>query len=464
MPLTCSMTWEPSTSRWKKRYKGETYTISCKSLGVQGTKESSASAANAWWRAKKIEIDAATVHPHREHLDDLKRRQAWSHGAGEIVAARNLDSERKRIEAGGEPVDPYEILRDAWRAMFGGEPPEPARLREFFGGEAVWEDRIDRGKVAAEPDDRSVGGQVDRYLALEYRRHQSGDLSAGEFDVARRSLHAFRDWLGAGARLDTIDVDRWEDWWGHLLGLPLSREVKLKRWRFSRQFVNWLADRNLIAMPTNLLSRRFKFGGTQSTIRTVPEAEVRAAVHAANPPLNIALLLMANCGFTQVDVANLRQGHLDWTRGRLTHRRSKTARYATVPVVVYPLWPETLELLRPYRREGDDLVFRTRQGHPLVHDRVSAEGRRGKSDALRLSWERHRKRTGAHWQLKWIRKTSATLIKGHPVYGRVYEYFLGHAPESVAERHYAAPSPELLLEAVTWLHTAYGFGEPERRS
>src|SRR5438309_2182947 len=92
MPLTTRMTWEPATRRWRKRYRGKTYTVSCRALAAPETKEASAAAANAWWRAKKLEIDAGVAdgHPHAEHLVDLARREAWSRERGHEVEARNL--------------------------------------------------------------------------------------------------------------------------------------------------------------------------------------------------------------------------------------------------------------------------------------------------------------------------------------------------------------------------------------
>ena len=57
--------WEPMKARWKKIYKGKSYTIFCTTLGVPPSKVASYLAANEWWIVKKAEIDSkAPVKPH----------------------------------------------------------------------------------------------------------------------------------------------------------------------------------------------------------------------------------------------------------------------------------------------------------------------------------------------------------------------------------------------------------------
>jgi hypothetical protein len=53
------MTWIPSRRGWMKEYKGKKYVISCRQLSVPETKDESYQAANAWWFAKKVEVDDA---------------------------------------------------------------------------------------------------------------------------------------------------------------------------------------------------------------------------------------------------------------------------------------------------------------------------------------------------------------------------------------------------------------------
>ena len=50
---------------------------------------------------------------------------------------------------------------------------------------------------------------------------------------------------------------------------------------------------------------------------------------------------MINCGMTQVDIADLQPKEVDWDRGRIRRKRSKTDDHEQVPTVDYALWPRT---------------------------------------------------------------------------------------------------------------------------
>jgi hypothetical protein len=55
------MTWVAGSRRWRKLYKGKWYSISCKLLGTEETKEGSWRAANEWWEREKGKADALPV-------------------------------------------------------------------------------------------------------------------------------------------------------------------------------------------------------------------------------------------------------------------------------------------------------------------------------------------------------------------------------------------------------------------
>jgi hypothetical protein len=38
------------------------------------------------------------------------------------------------------------------------------------------------------------------------------------------------------------------------------------------------------------------------------------------------------------------------------------------------------------------------------------------------------------------------------------QYFLGHSPKTVADKHYVVPSDEEFFEALGWLRKQYGLG------
>ena len=51
---------------------------------------------------------------------------------------------------------------------------------------------------------------------------------------------------------------------------------------------------------------------------------------------------------------------------------------------------------------------------------------------------------------------SATLIRGNQKYTSLESLFLGHAPQSMSDRHYAVAPQALLDEAIVWLGGEYG--------
>lgn len=57
--------------------------------------------------------------------------------------------------------------------------------------------------------------------------------------------------------------------------------------------------------------------------------------------------------------------------------------------------------------------------------------------------------------LKALRSVSATLLDSHKDYARCTTLFLGHAPATIKDRHYAAPPQELFDDAVDWLRCQY---------
>ena len=61
--------------------------------------------------------------------------------------------------------------------------------------------------------------------------------------------------------------------------------------------------------------------------------------------------------------------------------------------------------------------------------------------------------------LKSLKKTSASLLRGHKEFSGLESLFLGHAPRGMSDRHYAQVPQELLDQAVQWLGTEYGLVE-----
>ena len=156
------------------------------------------------------------------------------------------------------------------------------------------------------------------------------------------------------------------------------------------------------------------------------------------------MLLGLNCGFTVGDIADLKKSNVDLKEGRIVYKRVKTRGRKHTPTVNYKLWPETIAVLKEYRSSHPELWFLTEDGLPLKESKIVGD-RESRWSALARQWERW-KASGdvPRKPQKGLRKTSATAIES--TYPGWEETFLGHAPTSVAGRHYVVkdgqPNPE----------------------
>ncbi len=53
--------------------------------------------------------------------------------------------------------------------------------------------------------------------------------------------------------------------------------------------------------------------------------------------------------------------------------------------------------------------------------------------------------------LKLLRKTAASRLGQHREHSRYAQHFLGHAPRTIAEKHYVRPYEEQFDNAIRWL-------------
>lgn len=169
---------------------------------------------------------------------------------------------------------------------------------------------------------------------------------------------------------------------------------------------------------------------------------------------------MLNCSYTQKDISDLRVSEVDWNEGRIVRKRSKTADCENVPTVNYLLWPETFRLLQQERAvDSEDRVLRNNKGNPIWSEEITKEGKYKKNDNIKNAFDRLRKELGIAKPLKSLKKTSASLLRDNEKFSALASLFLGHAPQSMSDRHYTQVPQKLLDQAVTWLGQEYGLVE-----
>jgi len=422
------MTWIPARRGWMKEYNGRKYAVSCRQLNAPESKEGSYQAANEWWTRKKAEIDAVPAPlPLAEHL---------AAGVKRIIGPQaNLSHFNAENEALRQLVTLMEN-RDQ-------EPPDqlPQKINAIADAVAV-------------PDERTVSRHVDRWVQTQQARVAAGQLDPERADNIRIALYHFRDWLGAVTPVDGIDAAKFHDYYLRCLSKDWSNDYKKKVFGTARTFVRFLWENDVIPLPKNLDSKSFRFNAGSKVIVTWTPQEFCSILKAAPGQLKLHLLLMANCGMTQQDISDLADDEVDWQEGRIIRKRSKTSDKRSTPTVNHKLWPLTFDLLRQYR-SGTPRVLLTESGKPFLRKEL-VNGRLVKSDNIRSNFSHVRKRLKFSKSLKLLRKTSATLLESHETYGRFTQHFLGHAPRTIAARHYAAPSQDLFDEAVGWLARQYG--------
>jgi integrase len=311
----------------------------------------------------------------------------------------------------------------------------------------------------AVPPDRSVKAQVERWVGTQQAQVAAGHMTPDQADNRRICLYHFRDWCGPAA-VEIIDGQKLQNYYlqclqkvqerhedpAHKAGWSSAYAGKV--FSTARAFVRFLWESGLIELPKNINSK-WRFGNGAKAVKTWTSAEVQRVIKEAPGKLKLALLLMVNCGFTQTDVSDLGDDEVDWQAGRITRKRSKTGEWENVPVVCYKLWPQTFELLKKYR-SGTERVLLTERGLAYLRKEL-VSGKLVKADNIASNYTHLKKRLKFRKPLKLLRKTAATVLESHATYGRFTAFFLGHAPQSVKDRHYAQPSQELFDEAMIWL-------------
>jgi integrase len=491
MPRRPDLSWDKANRRWLKEYRGKKYSISCRQLRELGhevlsdTKEGSYIAANAWWHRKQSELDAADRAAPRALLPMEDVFAAYIGVPPEDMAVP--EQELFEIGPGVDPkAPPLGVLRDEAgrvnkalireflgdmlaRHLLDGEPlPEqfgrllpPARVQQLESAVAAF-----RGEAEAVAADRRIAFHRDRWVESQRALVRAGGLAPARADNNKIALAHFIAFLGEEAPVEVVTAARLQDFYNFCLGRVAERhgdaagkagwspDYAKKVFEAARTFSRFLAEQGLIEAPNNVDSRRFRFGATAKKVETWTAQEYQRAVTAAPGKLKLALLLMANTGMTQRDISDLRDAEVDWKAGRITRKRSKTKDRKNVPTVSYPLWPLTFKLLQQYR-SGGDRVLLTESGLPFVRTDLNAEGKLVKADGFASNYAHLKRRLKLGRPLKQLRKTSASLLARYAD-GRFVDLFLGHAPRSVADRHYVRPSQDQFDEAVMWLGRKLG--------
>src|SRR5947209_2402451 len=176
------MTWQAARRRWRKWYKGILYQVSCDQLGCSDTKAESYQAANAWWTAKKAEVDSQpSSGKWANEIKTLEQRRDWLRAHGQADRAAGYSALIKEF-ADGNMDDLHPSIAEAI-------------VHSDLTGDAVWQDRLSRDQPRV-PEERLMGRQINLYLDLQMARAKNRQISVPEYDQIRVCLNAFKNWVG----------------------------------------------------------------------------------------------------------------------------------------------------------------------------------------------------------------------------------------------------------------------------
>lgn len=493
------MTWEAvGSGRWVKKHRKQRYRIGVKQLQKSYpdlvralSRAGTRAAANQWWTDKQRELrlseNPEDILVLRILLEEQEQSLLIAKQIGDVTLTNTIEQRLRilqdRIDAGEsvQGIELWEHAEERHEAVLISKPPgrSPLQARRQLR-EMLWRrsDELDHvlpvnvPSIANEsPRGRSLRSVVD--LFLDQRKRDAmrkpidgmKPISTGRYTVMKAHLDDFVSTVGEGITLEQANhaqtltqyhtslLDRLDS------GAIGSTYTARDRMQSTKQFFRWCYEEQITdELPRNIGSRKLQIQLEDSETIVFELYELRAIIDAAVDRTKLFLVLMANCGFRQSDIADLRMREIDGDRIR--HARVKTKKRKP-PVVNYKLWPETAALLSAYladkQRFEDDFVFLNENGRPLKT--ASFEQDREKYiDNIRSAYWRvldkldmpneRRKPLGA------IRATSADLLKRFS--REVQTLFLGNKPTDITGRHYTATHNDYRLdEPLEWLREQY---------
>lgn len=287
-------------------------------------------------------------------------------------------------------------------------------------------------------------------------------LSVGRFDNERCQVNCFVAYADANLPLNGISSQVLNGYWHHVqseksikTGKPLASATRNERLRGVKDVLRWAVAMDFIDDEPKFIRRGYSVKQVAKAIKLPSKDDVLLMFNAAPDKVKLYILLALNCGMLQQDMSDL--VHSEVTIGKtsiIRRKRSKTSDGENVPIVTYRLWRRTAKLLKQEMATDGELVLLNADGGPLVSDELKPNGKRKKVDCVDSEWGKLRRKTRKRVIFKMVRKFAASVLASHLDYGRYAQYFLGHAPENTADKHYIVPSDAQFAQALTWLESA----------
>jgi integrase len=356
-------------------------------------------------------------------------------------------------------------------------PWPPAEHR--FGGQAyslpgVWQERVRQLNLLAshrKKHPQTVDYHVKRFLAFKEMQVRGGVLKARTWGTLQERLTIFTNWIRPGTHVATINGSTIMEFYKWLLQQGWGQERRKNLFSAARQWIRWAwrqDDVELEILPKNIDSHEFVFlthiddTGVAKKTRTellwTPD-DFHRTLEIVPEDFQLFLLLMLNCGFTNIDVGTLLKSEIQLDEGRIVRQRTKTRRHEHPPVVNYKLWPRTAQLLRSRLSDDPVLALTNRGGRPLCVSKLVVEN----GTTREVVWSSLLRRYGQMKkanpklpakQMKYLRKTGSSKLRSDRRFLSLDSLYLGHSWVTVADKHYNVfdgQTYQPLDEAIEWL-------------
>ncbi len=404
----------PATNRWRKVYRGVIHYVG-KGHCNSKTDREGYKIALAEWKVLKAKLDNAPTETETTRYNEIQAN------------------------------------KEAWRVEL------PETLQQAFRASLAEDDRIVAKVEGRKARKDSIGANVESFIALKRSRHDLGELSALRIQTLTQHLNHFQKFIGAETPITAITEETYIGYRASLIteiqAGKIGRATASDRLNCFKEFVRSLYQ---IERPRNLDNRDLSIKIPAMEVATFTDEELKTLLDSTPEKFGLWLLLMLNCGMYQGDIAELKPCEVDWEKGTITRKRSKEKNQPNAPVVSYKLWDRTFALLKKYGKQQGDRVFSNRNGDPLVERAFKdSNGKLKNQDCIYQAY-RYLFPDKSRKPLKAIRKTGASTLAKHPQFKWYADYYLGHSPKGIAEKHYIRPEDTEFFQALAWLGEQFG--------
>ncbi len=468
-PSWQKLSWHDARKQWKKYKGGKTYYLG--QSGVRRYDRLAHDEALAEWKQvleqfqapQKLRDEKVNRIMFMWDYPDTKRAELEAMSDEEIDAQidflSNLSSSRKRYPALGESEYGYiQVVPES------GNRSGIVDVDVYQTNSQVPQ-RSEKPRISV-----TISDHIDGFIKSVLLKAKLGNLSLNRVDNLRRYLGYLSDWVmpdgELAGNLYPTDISSVfiRDFYHYLCELVSEKRLATSTAKsiFSafRFFVKRLWQDEIIDLPRNLNDRGFSFYDQPTPIKIFTVEEIHRVWDVATTKARLYILLGLNCGFTARDLTDLKQEEVDWQNGTITRRRSKLRRNSTTRIqkICYSLWPSTFKLLKEFRSTNSETVLLTQNNGPLVEQHMGDNGILKRSDTVKCAFQRAADKAGVAPAFTMFRATGATLI-GNQFDEGLADQWMCHAPQTVAQRHYIAPSQERLDSAIEWLGKEVGLYE-----